>query len=225
MAKTTKRRAFGLTLIIAILASAGGCATASAKLEQQAAALQAAELSPSIRYAVAVRDTGLHTKPRYPIGDEIASRIAALVSRELGIDAVALSSTDGTPWSDELARANDATGIISTSNNRDFFRSSGFDGYVLISLYEEIEYYDRPDNDNRRRKFFTYDPFFNMVSLRDAERQDILMQSGFTGRFSCEIQGDKLKNATDCVDTFVKRFRRALNARLERIAANQRTSQ
>lgn len=214
-----------LALAFAVIASIGGCASASAKLEQQAAALHVTELSPNTRYAVAARDTAMHTKPQYPLGDEIASRIAELVAAELGIDTVALSTTEGSPWSDELARAKEATGLISASGNREFFRTSGFNGYVLISLYEEIEYYDHPKRAGSKRMFFTYDPAFQMVALSDDEGHDLLLRAGFSGRFSCEMLGDRLKNETDCVDTFVKRFRRALNARLQWIATNQRTSQ
>lgn len=98
-----------------------------------------ANLTPSSRYAVATRNTGLHTQPHYPIGEQIASRVTDIVSTELGVQAVALSSVAGSPWSDELARANEATGLISSSLNHEFFRASGFDGYVLISVHKKVK--------------------------------------------------------------------------------------
>lgn len=199
-----------ITALIAV--SSSGCAPS---LEQQSAALLATQFTPTTRYAVVSRNSNLHTVPTFPIGDKVSGRVADVVRNKLGIEAVALSHASGSDWSGELARAHDATGWITMSGNKDFFLDAGFDGYVLITLNEDIEKYDGPEREARDRTFFTYDPVYHVFSLpQDHQGEVLLMQAGVGGRFSCEMVDERLKDEPGCVDIFVKRFRRGLDARL-----------
>jgi len=211
MAIAPTKCTMGTAITALIAVSSSGCA---GSLEQQSAALRATQFSSTTRYAVASRNSNMHTVPTFPIGDKVSGRVADVVRNKLGIEAVALSHANGSDWSAELARAHDATGWIMMSGNKDFFLDSGFDGYVLITIYEDIEMYDGPGRHARDRKFFTYDPVYHMFSLPQNQGEILLMQAGVGGRFSCEMVDDRLKDEPGCVDIFVKRFRRALDARL-----------
>lgn len=149
------------------------------------------------------------------MGDAVSGKIAEVVAIKLGIQAIALSNRAGSDWSNELDRGYGATGWIKMSDNEDFFRNAGFDGYVLITLFESTEYYDGPKGRDNDRKFLTFDPVYHMFALPRDQEKVLLMQSGLDGRYSCETDGERLENEVACVDTVVKRFRRKLEARLE----------
>ena len=138
--------------------------------DKQGDALRATQFSPTTRYAVASRKSNTHTVPTHPIGDRVSAEIAQVVAQKLGIQVVAMSHAADSNWSRELARANDATGWIRMSDNEVFFRNAGFDGYVLVTLYEDIEYYDGPKGSGKDRKFVTSVPLADLVRGLFAER-------------------------------------------------------
>ena len=221
---TIPRTRYGadLALLVAFAMCAGGCVSALSPpgLDEQAAALHAIQLSPSTRYAVAARNSGMHEQPSYQVADMVSGKSAVVVVNKLGIQAVALSHAVGSDWSNELARAKEATGWVTAVDNEDFFRDAGFDGYVLITLYEEIEHYDGPKGHNNDREFRTFDPLYHIFALPRDQEKILLMRTGQDGRFSCETDDGQLENESVCVDTVVKRFRRKLDTRLERTDVN-----
>lgn len=217
MAITPIKYAMGLAITSAIAMFAGGCVSGlfPPSLDEQAQLLHATRFSPTTRFAIASRNSNLHTVPTHPIGEQVSRRVADVVAEKLLIQAVPLPHESGSDWSEELGRAYDATGWITASDNENFFRDLGFDGYVLITLDEDIEHYDGPKGQVNDRTFATYDPVYHMFSLPLNKKKVLLMQAGRIGRFTCELDGERFKNEPACVDTFVKRFRRELIKRLD----------
>lgn len=222
MAITTTRYAMDLATLVAFTSCVSGCVSALSPPgpDKQADALHSTQFSPATRYAVGARNSNTHKQASYPLGDVVSGEIADVVANKLGINAVALSNSSGSDWSNELVRANDATGWIRASTSEEYFRDADFDGYVLITLNEDIEYYDGPKGRNNDRKFRTFNPFYHVFALPRNRKKILLMQAGQVGRFSCETDGDRLENEAACVDTFVKRFRRELEIRLDRTKLN-----
>ena len=223
MAPAPTRYAMGLATVVAFAACVGGCVSALSgpDLDEQAAALHATRFSPITRYAVATRGSSFHAHPSQPMGDRVSAEVAEVVAKRLGIRAIALSHETGTGWSNELDRGYGATGWFKMSDNEDFFRNAGFDGYVLITLFEETENYDGSKGHDNGRKFLTFDPVYHMFALPRDQKKVLLMRAGLDGRYSCETDGERLENEAVCVDTVVKRFRRKLEARLEQSDENQ----
>jgi hypothetical protein len=226
---------FPVGLVLA--ASLGGC-FGGLSIEEQTQRLSQAKFSATTRYAIVARNTNTHASPRVNTMQIIVlvHDIAKIVEETLGIKAEVLPYGSDTPWSQELKRAREATGWLTSAGNEDFFRNAGYDGYVMITFNESFDWIVDPVS---VRWFLTYNPVYHIFSLPKGGEKTIMLQAGARQKFRCETQGallpfiprDKsyqfagpgltppkvlysgLIDRKKCMDRIVKRFKKALDDR------------
>ena len=201
MEQTRSVNAIRFVAIVFLLATSlygcGGIPSAPTAAEHRDR-LAGAGLSATSRFAVVSRASQVHDITPYPLERSLIPKIEAITEQQLGIQAEGLQQIMHPGWYEELKRARKEVGWFSAARGyEEFFRQQGYDGYILITLFQweqsrqktaaGIQHYNAFVIGRGLTHYYTYSPVFHIVHLPKGGEKSTLAIVNPIGRFGCDL--------------------------------------
>ena len=180
-----------MALLVSTLGLQGCVATLlNLPTPEEKKALLESHIQPSSRIAVVTMQLGTYRLPRNGFGPPLGDAAARVVEDVLGVESLVLDQSANGEWAKELDRIAREGGGLSGESHADYFRSRGFDAWLVVSTTGT----GGISAGKGGNASWVYNPGTRLYTVNGTMPRKLLYWSAKRHTARCEIQGRLIFN-------------------------------